>query len=493
MFLHLLDWFRQQKDFALILPQVQLAIFALGILLTDFLLDRKSRWWNAVLALVGVGFSAKALWNLTNVEDVSAYRGAIIVDYFAVFFGFLFLISAALVILLSVRYMEIEEEHHGEFYALLLFATIGMMFLASGNDLITLFLGLETMALSFYILSGFLRTRKASNESAVKYLLLGAFSSGILAYGFSLLYGIAGSTNLERIAQAIQTRPLGDPLVLVSLVTVSAGLFFKIAAVPFHMWAPDVYEGSPTSITASISVASKAASFALLLRLFCTAFWPVRQDWKMVVAAVAVASMTVGNFGAITQNNLKRLLAYSSIAHVGYMLLGLVAGTQNGFNGIAIYLLVYVFMNTGAFAIVILLRREGVIGEDIEDLNGLISRRPVAAVLLLVFMLSLAGIPPTAGFIGKYFIFLSLIETGHPILAIFGALYIAPALYYYFRIVVHAWMREPTDAARPVISLGQGLALGACTLVILWAGLLPERFIGLAGITLRSQFLHFLH
>ncbi|HVN08255.1 MAG TPA: NADH-quinone oxidoreductase subunit N [Patescibacteria group bacterium] len=492
IFKQLFEWFRQQRDFALILPQVQLTIFALGILLTDFLLDKKSRWWNAVLALVGVGFSARALWNLTNLEDAAAYHGAIIVDPFAVFFEFLFLASAALVILLSVRYMEIEQEHHGEFYALLLFATIGMMFLASGSDLITLFLGLETMALSFYILSGFLRSRKASNEGAVKYLLLGAFSSGILAYGFSLLYGISGSTNLARISQAIEARSLTDPLVLVSLVTVSAGLFFKIAAVPFHMWAPDVYEGAPTSITASISVASKAASFALLLRLFCTAFWPVRADWEMVVAGVAIASMTVGNFGAITQNNLKRLLAYSSIAHVGYMLLGLVAGTPDGFKGIAIYLLVYVFMNTGAFAIVILLRREGVIGEDIEDLNGLISRRPVAAVLLLLFMLSLAGIPPTAGFVGKYFIFLSLIQTHHYLLAIFGALYIAPALYYYFRVVVHAWMKEPADVSRPVISLGQGVALGACTLIILWAGLLPERFIDIAGTTLQSQFLQML-
>ena len=487
-----IDWFHSQKEFALVLPQVQLAIFGLGILLTDFLLDRKSRSWNAMLALFGVGFSARALWQLTNVEDARAYSGAIIVDPFGVFFGFLFLISAALVILLSVKYLEIEDEHHGEFYALLLFATIGMMFLAMGNDLITLFLGLETMALSFYVLSGFLRNRKASNEGALKYLLLGAFSSGILAYGFSLMYGIAGSTNLVRIAQAFATRPPGDVLVLVSLVTVSAGLFFKIAAVPFHMWAPDVYEGAPTSVTASISVASKAASFALLLRLFCTAFWPVRPDWEMVVAGVAVASMTVGNFGALTQNNLKRMLAYSSIAHVGYMLLGLVAGTPNGFQGIAVYLLVYVFMNTGAFAIIIVLRREGVIGDNIEDLNGLISRRPVAAILLLLFMLSLAGIPPTAGFIGKYFIFVSLIETHHYLLAIFGALYIAPALYYYFRIVVHAWMKAPTDTGRPSISVAQGVALAACSVVILWAGVLPQRFINYAGSTLQSQFLQLL-
>ena len=490
-----LDRLELPKEFALILPQVQLGIFALGILLTDFLLDKKSRWWNAVLALAGVAFSAKALANLWGgpepLEDV-AYRGSILVDQFAVFFGFLFLISAALVILLSVRYLEIEEEHHGEFYALLLLATIGMMFLASGNDLITLFLGLETMALSFYILSGFLRSQKASNEGAVKYLLLGAFSSGILAYGFSLMYGIAGSTKLADIALAIAARSPGDPLVLISLVTVSAGVFFKIAAVPFHMWAPDVYEGAPTSITASISVASKAASFALLLRIFCTAFWPIRADWEMVVAGVAVASMTVGNFGAITQDNVKRLLAYSSIGHVGYMLLGLVAGTPDGFKGIAFYLLVYVFMNTGAFAIVIILRRQGVIGDNIHDLNGLISRRPVAAILLLIFMLSLAGIPPTAGFIGKYFIFLSLIETRHYVLAIFAALYVAPALYYYFRIVVHAWMKDPEGAPSPAISLAQGVALGACTIFILVAGLFPERFINFAGTTLRSEFLQMI-
>ena len=490
-FTHFVEWLRSPREFALVLPQVQLAIFGMGILLTDFLLDKKSRWWNAVLALLGVAFSARALWRLTN-EDVLGFHNSINIDPFAVFFGFLFLASAALVILLSVRYLEIEEEHHGEFYALLLFATIGMMFMASGNDLITLFLGLETMAISFYILSGFLRGRKLSNEGAMKYLLLGAFSSGILVYGFSLMYGIAGSTNLVQIYNAYKSQPPGDVLVLVSLVTVSAGLFFKIAAVPFHMWAPDVYEGAPTSITAAISVASKTASFALLLRIFSTAFWPLRVDWEMVLAVVAVASMTVGNFGAITQNNVKRLLAYSSIGHVGYMLLGLVAGTPDGFKGIAIYLLVYVFMNTGAFAIVILMRREGAIGDTVEDLNGLISRRPVAAVLLLLFMLSLAGIPPTTGFIGKYFIFLSLIETHHYLLALFAVLYLAPALYYYFRIVVHAWMKDPTDATRPVISLGQGLALGACTLIVIWAGVLPEQFIRLAGTTLQSQFLQML-
>jgi NADH-quinone oxidoreductase subunit N len=261
--------------------------------------------------------------------------------------------------------------------------------------------------------------------------------------------------------------------------------------VPFHQWAPDVYEGAPTPVTASISVASSAASFAMLLRLFLTAFWPVRPSWEMMLAVVAVASMTLGNFAAIGQNNIKRLLAYSSIAHVGYLLLGVVAGNAVGFKGVAFYLFAYAFMQTGAFAVVIVLRRKGLIGDDMEDLNGLIERSPVAAILLLLFMLSLAGIPPTAGFIGKYFIFQALIESRHYVLAVFAALYVVPALYYYFRIVVHAWMRETTDPVRPTVSVGQAVALAACAFIVLGAGLFPERFIRLADFTLLSQFLPF--
>jgi len=270
-------------------------------------------------------------------------------------------------------------------------------------------------------------------------------------------------------------------------VTVSAGLFFKVAAVPFHQWAPDVYEGAPTPITAYVSVASKTASFALLLRLFLTVFQPTAETWSVLVAAVAIASLTWGNFAAITQTNIKRLLAYSSIAHVGYILLGVVGALSGsgglniaGLTGIAYYLFAYVFMTTGAFAVVIVLRRKGLIGEELEDLNGLYQRSPTAAVLLLIFMLSLAGIPPTAGFLGKYFIFQALIETNHPVLAVFAALYIVPALYYYFRIVVHAWMKQPGDAPRPVISAAQAVALGVTVIVSLAAGVYPEPFAQLA-------------
>ena len=377
--------------------------------------------------------------------------------------------------------------------------------MASGYDLIVLFIGLETMAISFYILTGFLRHQRRSNEAAVKYLLLGAFSSGLLAYGFSLLYGISAMaslagptgmplqvprTNLDVVRAALDLRGPSDLLVLLAIVTVAAGLFFKVAAVPFHQWAPDVYEGAPTTITAYISVASKTASFALLLRLFLYAFWPVRVNWIEIIGVVAVASLTLGNFAAITQTNIKRLLAYSSISHVGYILLGLVAvltgpeGNETGLKGIAFYLFVYAFMNIGAFAIVIVLRRQGLIGEELDDMNGLIERSPTSAVLLLIFMLSLAGIPPLAGFVGKYYILLALIQTGHYYLAVFGALYIVPALYYYFRIVAHAWIREPVSDIPASVSPGQSVALAVMCFVTLVAGVYPEPLIRMATYSL---------
>ena len=467
------------KGLPLIKPQLQLTLWGIGILLTDFFLEERHKYWNAIVALIGVTFSAVELWFLRGVE-ATGFNESIRVDSFFIYFGFLFLAATAMVILISVRYLEIEHEHHGEYYALMLFATVGMMFMASGYDLVTLFISLETMALSFYILVGFLRNDRRSNEGALKYLLLGAFSSGILAYGFSILYGLSGSTNLGDIANALALRPLNDVLVLLSLVTVAAGLFFKIAAVPFHMWAPDVYEGAPTSITAYVSVASKAASFALLMRLFLVPFWPVRANWEMLFAAVAVATMTVGNFAALTQTNIKRLLAYSSIAHVGYLLLGMVAMNKTGMQGIAFYLLAYAFMTIGAFAVVILLRRKGLIGEELEDMNGLIYRNPGAALLMLIFLLSLAGIPPTAGFMGKWRIFWALIETKHYYLAIFAALYILPAVYYYLRIVVHMWMTDVTDPVRPTISPAQWVALAAAVILVLGAGLYPEPFLRLA-------------
>src|SRR5213080_3184854 len=513
-----------QGDGAVILPEVELTLFGLGILLIDFTLGVKERYLNAGLALAGTAFSAYTVWKLRVPVGANGsllgFHDSVIVDPFFLFFAGLFLAATALVILLSVKFLEIEQEQEGEYYALLLFACVGMMFMASGFDLIVMFLGLETMALSFYVLTGFLRREKRSNEASLKYVLLGAFSSGILAYGFSILYGLSGATNLGNITSALARRenlvhvvalsrlpgaqgqqmhdllarqlPIAlnfDPLTLqllpvLAFVLVVVGLFFKVAAAPFHQWAPDVYEGAPTPVAAYVSVASKTASFALLLRLFISVFTPAKktsqEQWMYLIAGVAVASLTWGNLAALTQTNVKRLLAYSSISHVGYILLGLVAWNKTAFTGIGYYLLAYIFMTAGALAVIIVLRQKGIIGEELEDLNGLYQRSPSSAVLLLIFMLSLAGIPPTAGFMGKYFIFLSLIESHHPVLAVFAVLYIVPALYYYFRIVVHAWLKQPGEAPRPIMTSAQAVALGIAVFVTLAAGLYPEPFTKLA-------------
>jgi NADH-quinone oxidoreductase subunit N len=499
-----------QGDGRVILPEIELTLFGLGILLIDFTLSVKERYLNAGLALLGTLFSAYTVWKLRVPVDADGsllgFHDSVVVDPFFLFCAALFLAATALVILLSVKYLEIEQEQEGEYYALLLFACVGMMFMASGIDLIVMFLGLETMALSFYVLTGFLRREKRSNEAALKYVLLGAFSSGILAYGFSLLYGLSASTNIFRISTMLGRRSAlvsallhspqlspataqFDPFLLqllpvLAFVLVAVGLFFKVAAVPFHQWAPDVYEGAPTPVTVYVSVASKTASFALLLRLFLVVFGATQVNWMYLVAGIAVASLTWGNLAALTQTNVKRLLAYSSISHVGYILLGLVAGNDTARVGIAFYLFAYVFMTAGAFAVLIVLRQKGLIGEELEDLNGLYQRSPAAAVLLLIFMLSLSGIPPTAGFMGKYFIFLSLIETKHPVLAVFAVLYIVPALYYYFRIVVHAWLKQPGEAPRTAMSSAQAVALGVALFVTLAAGLYPEPFTRLAHYAL---------
>ena len=338
--------------------------------------------------------------------------GTMLVDRFAIYFFYLFLAGTAISILMSVRYMKTEHENHGEYYALMLLSVVGMMCMAAGFDIVLIFIGLELMAISTYVLVGFLRRDRRSNEAALKYLLLGAFSSGIFAYGLSLLYGLTGSTNLadigRRLAQLLAKDP-HNPVAIVALLTTMTGLLFKIAAIPFHQWAPDAYEGAPTCITGFMSVAVKAAGWAMLLRILIGSpfqlggLLAMRSIWVPLLVFVSIATMTGANFAALTQTNTKRLLAYSSIAHVGYMLLGLIAGTAtqlnaDGIKGILIYLLVYTFMNLGAFGVITSLRHRNVIGDELDDLNGLYSRAPVEAVLMLIFLLSLAGIPPLAGF-----------------------------------------------------------------------------------------------
>jgi NADH-quinone oxidoreductase subunit N len=472
------------------LPMVELTIFALGILLIDLMIPRGWKWINAAGAFVGVAFSALCVWQIQSTlppRGLVGFYGALLVDRLAIYFWYLFLAGTAIAVVGSAHYLDLEDEHHGEYYSLLLLSVVGMMCLAAGVDVVLLFIGLELMAISTYVLVGFLRRDRRSNEAALKYMLLGALSSGIFAYGLSLFYGISGGTNLAIIFRAVSSpESLRNPVVVIALLTTMVGLLFKIAAVPFHQWAPDAYEGAPTSITGFMSVAVKAAAWALLLRILLFGLWPLRSIYVPVIVVVAIATMTYANFAALTQTNTKRLLAYSSIAHVGYMLLAFVAigtsqigspGFYDGFKGILIYLLVYTFMNLGAFAVVTSLRQRNVIGDELDDMAGLYQRAPVEAVLMLLFLLSLAGIPPAAGFLGKYYIFLSLIESGHYGLASLGVLYSLFGLYYYLKIANSMLMRSPMEAGRLPVSIGMRCAVGVAALATIVIGVYPEPFI----------------
>jgi NADH-quinone oxidoreductase subunit N len=481
-------------DYLLALPITLLTLFALGILLIDFMLPKEMKWANAATAFVGVLFSAAGVYKiqlwLGPAPGSPGMLKTMLVDRFAIYFFYLFLAATAISILISVRYLEVEHENHGEYYSLMLLSVAGMMCMAAGADIVLIFIGLELMAISTYVLVGFLRRDRRSNEAALKYFLLGAFSSGIFAYGLSLLYGLAGRTDLRTINEMLLRRmadPQYRPIAVIALVTTITGLLFKIAAIPFHQWAPDAYEGAPTSVTGFMSVAVKAAGWAMLLRVLIIGLMPMRSIWLPLLIFVSIATMTGANFAALSQTNTKRLLAYSSIAHVGYMLLGLIAGTvtevsPDGIKGILIYLLVYTFMNLGAFGVIASLRYRNVVGDELDDLNGLYSRAPVEAVLMLIFMLSLAGIPPLAGFWGKYFIFLSLISSGHYVLASLGVLYSVFGLYYYLKIANAMFMRQPEEGEGKLpVSMAMRAALAITGIATLYIGILPNRFIEVAN------------
>jgi NADH-quinone oxidoreductase subunit N len=483
--------FYTANDHFVLLPGLLLAFFGCAILLLDFFLFKEPEQKKNLIffVLLGLGFEGYALYNQCVATDsgaraISAFHGALVADGFSHFFNILFLVTALIVALISYKYLDIEGEHHGEYYGLILLAQSGMFFLASGTELVTLFIGLELMAVTFYVLVGFLRTDKRSNEAAMKYLLLGSFSSGFLLYGFSILYGLSGSTRLADIADALATRDPWDPMVFLALATTTVGLLFKISAAPFHMWAPDTYEGAPTCVTAFLAVGSKAASFAFLLRIFLGPLAHSREAWEPILVWAAILSLTIGNLAAISQTNIKRLLAYSSISHAGYILLGIIAGNETGLKGVLVYILVYTFMTLGTFLVIIAMRRKGIIGEDLDDMAGLMQKCPTAAVLMLIFLLSLAGIPPTAGFIGKFYIFQALVETQHYYLAAAGALYVAVAIYYYFRIVRSMFTTEGTDTPALSWSLGMRVALAIAAVFTLGIGLYPEPFLQLAGQSL---------
>jgi len=459
-------------DFYFILPELVLTGGALLLLLLSVIVPRQ----DGVLLGVALATIAATLVAVSSFAglDETVSRGLLAIDGFAAFFKVIVLLSAALTALMSAPYLRVEGLKAGEYYFLILCATLGMMFMASGLELITLFIGLETMALSFYVLAGYLKPNPRSNEAAVKYFLLGAFSLGILLYGMSLLYGATGTTSLAGIATALSGQETSAVLVL-AVILVGAGMGFKIAAVPFHMWAPDVYEGAPTPVTAFLSVGSKAASFAMLLRIFVEGLPALGEEWKTLFWGLAVVTMTVGNIAALTQSNLKRMLAYSSIAHAGYLLIGVVVGTERGVASMLVYLGVYLFMQLGAFAIVTAMRRSDIIGDELKDLTGLFKRSPVVGFAMLCFMLSLGGIPPTAGFMGKLWLFGAAIDAGEIWLVVIAVLNSAISAYYYLRVVVFMWINEDEPAGSPIaIGPAMAVALGVALFGTVVLGLYPQ-------------------
>ena len=497
-----------------LVPEIVLTCAGFVVLGLAVTLPERRRHWAAWVALIGLLLTGAAVvsylpgvpFGADEVADGSAIGGfpdaagrpAFLADGFSLVFKIIFLIGAALCVLMSVRFLDWEGAQSGEFYAIVMFAVVGMMLLASGNDFATIYIGLETMALSSYVLVGYSKGSRKSNEAALKYLILGALASGILLYGFSLVYGATGSFNLDGIADAISAGTAAPTAWLqLGAVLVLVGMGFKIAAVPFHMWVPDAYEGAPTPVAAFLSTAAKAGAFAMLLRIFLRAFPGLAGDWTPLWVVLSVASMTLGNVVAIVQDNVKRMLAYSSIAHVGYVLMGLIAvgaargdpGTgRSGMTSIVLYLLIYTFTNMGAFGLVVLLRREEVVGDRVEDFRGLSRTNPLAAAAMVVFLLSLAGIPCTAGFIGKWWLFRSAIQAHYAWLAVVAVLNTVISLYYYARVVVAMYM-EPARDLRPVpVPTGMRVALVVALVFTLGIGLYPQPFIRLAELARLPHF-----
>ncbi|MBK5571586.1 NADH-quinone oxidoreductase subunit N, partial [Ensifer sp. SSB1] len=361
---------------------------------------------------------------------------------------------------------------------LLLIALSGMKIMASATDLLSVYVGLELMVLSTYVLTGFLRREQRSNEAALKYVILGAVSTGIFLYGVSLIYGLTGTTQLDKMAASITGEPL-DPGLLLAVVFVVAGLVFKVGAVPFHMWVPDVYEGAPTPITAFMSVGPKAAGFAVILRVFLNPLVAASNVW-IIVAIIAVVTMALGSFVALVQDNFKRLLAYSSIAHAGFAIFGIVAGGTDGTASVMLYLLIYTFMNLGIFGAVIMMRNGNFSGEVIEDYSGFAKLHPGLAALMLIYLFSLAGIPPTAGFFAKFYVLVALVERGFVLLAVIAVLLSAVAAYFYIRIVMVIFMREPARTFEPALTPMVGATLALTAVGTIGIGLFPAWFLRLA-------------
>ena len=467
-----------------ILPEIVLAVGAMVLLmLAVFAGERAAKFVNSlcILLLVGVG----ALIAMQSAGRVTLFDGGFVVDDFARFLKLLALAGSAGSLILSLDYLTQERLQKAEYGVLVLLATLGMMLLISANDLIALYLGLELMSLPLYVIASSNRDNAKSTEAGLKYFVLGALSSGMLLYGASLIYGFTGTVNFAGIAKAAQGGA-GIGLIF-GLVFLFAGFCFKISAVPFHMWTPDVYEGAPTPVTAFFAAAPKVAGIAIFVRASVVAFPGITHSWQQIVVFVAIASMALGAFAAIGQTNIKRLMAYSSIGHMGFALVGLAAGTAEGVQGVLIYMTIYVGMTLGTFAVILSMRRDGVMVENISDLSGLSRTRPTMAFMLAMLLFSLAGVPPLAGFFGKFYVFLAAINAGLYTLAVIGVLSSVVGAFYYLSIVKVMYFDQPAPAFQRTPALVGLMMLVFGTLNIVFF-LYPAPLLGAATAAAKSLF-----
>jgi NADH-quinone oxidoreductase subunit N len=474
------------------LPELFLAVAALALLLIGALTQgpREAGGKRLTGLAIAVLFGTFLLLMQLPSTRTTAFSGLFIMDFFAAFSKVLILVGAGFALILSVRYNQREGIDRFEYPVLVLFAVVGMFTMVSANDLLTLYIGLELQSLALYVLAAFKRDTVRSTEAGLKYFVLGALSSGMLLFGISLLYGFTGTTNFQGIAQNLtQGGEQAQIGALVGIVFLLVGIAFKCSAVPFHMWTPDVYEGSPTSVTAFFSVAPKVAALSLLARVLIGPLGGLASEWQQIVWFLSAASMILGGYAAISQTNLKRLMAYSSIGHVGYALMGLAADSQDGVRGLLIYLGIYLFMNVGTFSIILSLGRDGKMVEKIDDLSGLAKSRPGLALALAIFMLSMAGIPPLAGIFAKIVVFMPALHAGLYTLAIIGALTSVLACFYYLRIVKVMYFDEPAEALdKSIPGGGERFTMVVAVLVVLFFCLVPGKFIAIASTAAATLF-----
>ena len=466
-------------DLISLAPVLVLSVFGMMVLITDLFIGKNKSIlvFMSLIGLLMAAISSLAKFNL----PVHSFNGAYVVDHLSVFFTFIFCISSAMAILLSVDFNKREEIKVGEYYSLILFCTVGMIVLASSTDMIMIFLGIEIISISLYILAGVRRKDIKSNEAALKYFLLGAFATGFLLYGMALIYGSTGSTKLSIISKVVsEGQIISEPLMLMGVVLLIIGFSFKIAAVPFHMWAPDVYQGAPTPVTAFMAVGPKAASLAAFYRVMTEAMPELSYSWEILLCIVSVLSMFIGNLGAIMQTNIKRLIAFSSVSHVGYLLIAIIAKSSLSSSSLMFYMLTYAFMIFGVFGIVILLGRKGDENLEIENYSGLAYKHPIIALTMTIFLLSLGGLPPLAGFVAKFYIFSAALKEGYLILVIIAVLNSAISLYYYLKVIVFMYMKEPVKPFNITLSPMTLLVIAISVFGTIQLGIYPDPIISLA-------------